>query len=303
MKVFLTGATGYIGSVVAESLLAAGHEVNGLARSEEAARKLEAAGVHPLTGDLHDSEKLTRAASEADGVIHAASTGGPDAPQADAQAVSAILDALYDTSKPFIYTSGVWVLGNTNGVADEESALDPTPLVAWRPAIEQRVLAASGRGVRAIVLRPGMVYGRGGGSPGEMVQAGRQKGVVRFVGTGENRWSLIHVEDLADLYVKALEKAPAGTLLMVAAGESMRVREIAEAASRAAGLDGRVESWPIEQARERLGAYADALVLDQQVSAGRAMRLLDWTPKGPSLLEELKPDGPDQQQPINSTGN
>lgn len=289
MKVFLTGATGYIGSVVAESLLTAGHEVTGLARSEESARKLEAVGVHPLPGDLYDSEKLASAAHEADGVIHAAATGDANAPQADAQAVATILDALYKTSKPFIYTSGVWVLGNTNGVADEESSLDPTPLVAWRPAVEQRVLAASARGVRSIVLRPGMVYGRGGGSAGEMVQAGRRKGVVRFVGTGENRWSLIHVEDLADLYVKALEKAPAGTLLMVASGESMRVREIAEAASHAAGLGGRVESWPIEQARERLGPYADALVLDQQVSAAKAMRLLDWTPKAPSLLEELKP--------------
>lgn len=290
MKVFLTGATGYIGSVVAEHLLAAGHQVTGLARSIEAARKLEAAGVNPWPGDLHDYEKLTSAAREANGVIHAAATGNADAPQADAQAVAAILEALYETSKPFIYTSGVWVHGNTNGVADEESELDPTPLVAWRPAIEQRVLAASARGVRSIVLRPGMVYGRGGGSAGEMVESGRRKGVVRFVGTGENRWSLIHVDDLADLYVKALEKAPAGTLLMVAAGESMRVREIAEAASRAAGLDGRVESWPIEQARERLGPYADALVLDQQISAAKAMQLLDWKPKGPSLLEELKPE-------------
>lgn len=288
MKVLLTGATGYIGSVVAERLLAAGHEVIGLARSDEAARKLEASGVSPLRGDLQDSEVLTKAAREADGVIHTASTGDANAPQADAQAVAAILDALEGTSKPFIYTSGVWVMGNTNDrVADEETPLDPTPLVAWRPAIEQRVLAAAERGVRSIVLRPGMVYGRGGGSVGEMVQAGQQKGVVRFVGTGENRWSLIHVEDLADLYVKALEKAPAATLLMVAAGPSMTVREIAEAAAHAAGVDGRIESWPIEQARERLGPYADALVLDQQVSAEKAMRLLDWTPTAPSLLEEL----------------
>jgi nucleoside-diphosphate-sugar epimerase len=291
MKLFLTGATGYIGSAVVESLLAAGHEVTGLARSAEAARKLEAAGARSWPGDLHDSENISRAARTADGVIHMASTGGPDARQADEQAVAAILDALDGTSKPFIYTSGVWVLGNTNDrVADEETPLDPTPLVAWRPAVEQRVLAAAARGVRSIVLRPGMVYGRGGGSVGEMVQAGRRKGTVRFVGTGENRWSLIHVEDLADLYVKALAAAPAGTLLMVAAGASMRVREIAEAASRAAGSGVGVESWPIEEARERLGAYADALVLDQQVSAAKAMQLLDWKPKAPSLLEELAQD-------------
>jgi nucleoside-diphosphate-sugar epimerase len=288
MKVLVTGATGYIGSVVAEKLLAAGHEVIGLARSGEAVRKLEAAGVRPVRGSLQEVEGIARAAREADAVIHTAATGDASAPEADAQAVAAILDALDGTNKPFIYTSGVWVLGNTDGVADEETELSPTLLVAWRPAIEQRVLAATARGVRSIVLRPAMVYGRGGGIIGEMVQAGRQKKQVRFVGTGENRWSLIHVDDLADLYLKALEKAPAGTLLMAAAGEAMRVRKIAEAASRAAGLDGSaVESWPIEQARERLGPYADALVLDQQVSAAKAERLLGWTPRQPSLMEDL----------------
>lgn len=291
MKVFLTGATGYIGSAVVEKLLAAGHEVTGLARSEEAARKLETSGAHSWPGDLHDSESIARAAREADGVIHMASTGGPDASQADAQAITAILNALEGTGKPFIYTSGSWVLGNTNdNVANEETQLDPTPLVAWRPAIERRVLDAAERGVRSIVLRPGMVYGRGGGSVGEMLQEGRQKGFVRFIGTGENRWTLVHVDDLADLYVKALEIAPAGTMLLAAAGPSMRVREIAEAASRASGSEGRVESWPIEQARERLGRYADALVLDQQVTAAKAKQLLDWEPKAPSLLEDLAYD-------------
>lgn len=289
MKVFLTGATGYIGSAVAERLLAAGHEVVGLARSEEAARKLEAAGARPALGDLNDSDVISRAAREADGVIHAAATGDAGAPEADAQAVAAILDALEGTNKPFIYTSGTWVLGDTNDrVADEETPLNPTPLVAWRPANEQLVLDGSGRGVRSIILRPGMVYGRGGGSVGEMVESGKRKGTVRFVGTGENRWPLIHVDDLADLYLKALENAPAGTLLLVASGPSMRVREIAEAASRAAGAEGRVESWPIEQARERLGFYADALVLDQQASGAKAEQLLGWTPRASSLLEELE---------------
>lgn len=288
MKVFLTGATGYIGSAVVERLMAAGHVVTALARSEEAARKLEASGVAPWPGDLHDSENIEGGARAADGVIHMASTDGPDAQQADATAVDAILNAIDATDKPFIYTSGVWVLGNARDhVADEETPLDPAPLVAWRPAHEQRVLKAAARGVRSIVLRPGIVYGRGGGIIGGMVRSGQQKGVVRFVGTGENRWPLVHIDDLAELYVKALEKAPAGTLLMATAGESVRVREVAEAASLAAGAEGRVESWPVEQARERLGAYADALVLDQQVSSAKAMRLLDWRPRAPSLLEEL----------------
>jgi len=298
MKVFVTGATGYIGSAVVEKLLAAGHEVAGLARSDEAARKLSAVGAEALPGDIRDAETIKSAARAADGVIHAVATGTPDGPQADTQAVKAILEALEGTNKPFVYSSGIWVLGNTGErVADEESPLDPTPLVAWRPANEQLVLDAAERGVRSIILRPAIVYGRGSGIVGDMVEEGRRKGVVRFVGAGENRWPLVHVDDLADLYLKALEKAPAGTLLLAASGPTLTMREVAEAAARAAGCEGRVESWPIEQARERLGAYADALALDQQISSEKAVQLLDWQPSAPSLQAELATDSSEGVRP------
>jgi nucleoside-diphosphate-sugar epimerase len=288
MKVFLTGATGYIGSAVAEALQRAGHEVSGLARSDEAASKLEAAGLHALHGDLHDAESLAAAARAADAVIHTASTNGPDMPQTDRQAVEAIIAALAGTNKPFIYTSGIWVLGDTGErVADEESPLDPTPLVAWRPAVEELALKASERGVRSVVIRPGMVYGRGGGMVAPFIKSAREGSAPRYVGTGENRWPLVHVEDLADLYVKALEAAPPATLLLAVHGPSLRVREIAEAASRSAGADGRTESWPLDEARKTLGPYADALALDQQVSAERSKRLLQWSPRAPTLLEDL----------------
>ncbi|HEX8474660.1 MAG TPA: NAD-dependent epimerase/dehydratase family protein [Pyrinomonadaceae bacterium] len=289
MKVLLTGASGYIGGAVAEALRDAGHEVFGMARSDEAAQRLAARGIETRRGDLYDEASIGRAAREVEGVIHAASTGGTDMAQTDLAAVREIIAALEGTGRPFIYTSGVWVYGNTGEhVADEESVLNPTPLVAWRPPVEQLVLASAARGVRSIVIRPAMVYGRGGGSVGEFVEAGREKGRVRIVGTGDNRWSFVHVDDLADLYVRALEHAEAGTLLLAANGAAIRVREVAEAASRAAGLDGRVETWPLDEARKTLGAYADALVLDQQMSGNKAMSLLGWSPQAPSVLEELE---------------
>jgi nucleoside-diphosphate-sugar epimerase len=289
MRVLLTGATGYIGSAVAEALRAAGHEVTGLARSEEAARGLQERGFGVRRGDLKEPGSLSEAAREFDAVIHTASTNDRDAPEADRATVEAILQSLEGTNKPFIYTSGVWVYGDTGArVADEESPLDPTPLVTWRPANERLVLDAARRGVRAIVIRPAIVYGRGGGIPASLVQAARQKGLVRFVGTGSNRWPQVHVDDLANLYVRALDAAPPATILNAASGPSLRVLDVAEAASRAGGAAGRTESWPLEEARTHLGPYADALALDQQVSGEKAKKLLGWTPQSVSMLEDLE---------------
>lgn len=290
MKVLLTGATGYIGGAVAEALRrAGGHEVTGLARSDEAAERLKTRNIGALRGDLKDTEILFAAAREADAVIHTALPHTPDASEVDRKAVEAILGALEGTNRPFIYTSGIWVYGSTGDtVATEETPLNPTALVAWRPRNEKLALEAAGRSVRSVVIRPGIVYGRGGGIIGGMLQEARTKGIVRFVGTGDNRWPQVHVDDLADLYVLALESAPAGTLLNGASHESVRVREVAEAASHAGGASGRVEAWPLEEARLRLGAYAEALALDQQVSGKRAEELLGWKPKALPLVEDLE---------------
>src|SRR5437764_736703 len=131
-------------------------------------------------------------------------------------------------------------------------------------AVEERVLAGARRGIRSIVIRPAIVYGRGGGIPATFVESARKEGAARFIGSGENRWPLVHVDDLADLYLLALEKAPPGTLLLGVSGPSHSVRDVAAAASRGAGAEGRIRAWPLEEARKKLGPYADALVLDQQ---------------------------------------
>jgi nucleoside-diphosphate-sugar epimerase len=220
-------------------------------------------------------------------VVHTALAAATDAGEVDRAAVEAIVAALSQFNRPFIYTSGCWVVGNTGDkVADEDTPVAPTPLVAWRPANERLVLDAARHGVQGIVLRPAMVYGRGGGLVTGFVQSAREHGAARVIGNGENRWTFVHLDDLADLYVRALQAA-AGTLLFAAHGAAVRVREVAEAASRAAGAEGKVETVPIEEARKTMGSFADALALDQQISGERAQRVLGWRPEGRSVLEEL----------------
>ncbi len=286
MNVFLTGATGYIGGAVAAALMKAGHSVTGLARSDEAAGQLRLKGVTPHRGDLTAPPSLVSAAKAMDGVIH---TGTTNDGRLDHEAVQAMLDAISGSAKPFIYTSGVWVLGDTAGhFADESAPLNPAALVSWRPAVERMVLDGAHRGVRAIVIRPAVVYGHGGGIPADMVNSAREAGAARYVGTGQNHWSVVHTDDLADLYLRALENAAPGTLLHGAGSSAHRVIEIAEAACRSAGQHCHTESWPIDDARKTLGAYADALILDQKVSSQKATSLLGWKTRAAGILEDLE---------------
>jgi nucleoside-diphosphate-sugar epimerase len=286
MRVFLTGATGYIGSAVAERLRTAGHEVSALARNDAAAAKLNATGIHAVRGDFTDPASLTPAARAADGTISLATTYDPGI---DGPAIDALLDALAGSNKPLIYTSGIWSHGDTGGqVVDETSPPNPAQLVSWRQGVEDRVLQAAARRVRTVVIRPAIVYGRGGGIPAGFVESAQKEGAARYVGGGENRWPFVHVDDLADLYLLALEKAPPGTLLLGVSGPAYRVRDVAAAASRGAGAGGKTVGWPLEEARAKLGPYADALVLDQQASGKRAEELLGWRPRRPSVLEDIE---------------
>ena len=287
MKVFQTGGTGYVGSVVANELLAAGHMVTGLAQSEETAARLKTMGIAAVVGDLADEALIQRAARDADGVIHQAMRPDNKAGEADRAAVRAILAGLAGTHKPFVYTSGLWVLGSTGDkVADESAPVNPIPMVAFRPAGEQQTLTAPN--IRGIVIRPANAYGRGGGIIALMMQWARRDGVVKYIGTGENRWPMVHVDDLAVLYVQALEKAPRGSLLHGCSTTGIKVREIVGAIARAMGMPGKTRSWSYDDARQALDGFADALALDLQASGTAAQRLLGWKPTGPSLLDDIE---------------
>jgi len=295
LKLFITGGTGYIGQAVARKAISLGHQVTALVRQDTsgAASALAHLGAKLHIGDLREPQSFAATAGAADGVVHAASTNDASAAAVDEAAVVAMLSHLHPGAA-FVYTSGIWVYGNTAGKpATEASALNPTPLVAWRPALEQqlKVLAAS-RSVAAVTLRPAMVHGYGGGIFGMLAGMARQNGCVRIIGDGRNHWPAVHVDDLATAYLSAVERAAGGDgqvtgqIFNVVAEDAVALADIGEAIRAQMGAD-RVETWPLDDARKSLGAFADALALDQTVSGQHARRVLAWKPHGPGLIADL----------------
>jgi nucleoside-diphosphate-sugar epimerase len=287
MKIIMTGATGYIGSAVADALLRANHDVTGVAHTAEGRARLVDRDIHAIAGDIAAPAQLADriAGAAPDAVVWAATANRADV---DAPAVQAILERLAGSGAAFVYTSGAWVHGETgDAVVDETTPLNPIELVEWRVEVERRVLETAG--VRGIVIRPGIVYGHGGGIPAMLTASARNEGAARFVGTGHNRWPLVFIEDLADLYRRAVERAPAATVLLGVVPSSFSVLDVARAASEGSGAGGRTSSWPLEAARKELGAFADALAIDQaRLTGRRAEETLGWTPRGPSIVDELR---------------
>jgi nucleoside-diphosphate-sugar epimerase len=243
--------------------------------------------IHPVLGDLENSAVLQEMVRDADAVVHCGFARGPRAPEQEGTALDVMLDAVGTDHEAFIYTSGIWVYGSRgDAVIGEDAPLRPTPLVAWRPAHERRVLGAAAHRLRTIVIRPAMVYGDEGGIIGGMLDQAR-RGILKVVGDGNNRWSCVRVDALAELYVLALERAERGTIYNATLGAAVPYVEIARAVSRAAGGDGTVEHLDLSEARAEMGGFADALAVDLQVSSERARRELGWEPHRPTILEEL----------------
>ena len=289
MRVLVTGATGLIGGAVARRLVSAGHEVVGLARSDASAAQLTGQGCTVVHGDLADAASMAKAASGVDAVVHAASSSDQNMASYDEVATRAIVDALRGTAKRFVYTSGCLLYGATGDTpATEDSPLYPIDLVRFRQALEGEVLAAAADGVHSIVIRPGWVYGNGGGTAMMMVGSAEEHGAARYVGDGKNRWTTVHADDLADLYLLVLEKAPAASIFNGAHGAAIPLIEIARAASQGAGAEGRVAEWPLDDARQILWGFADAIACDQVISGELAKAELGWSPSRPSIVDELR---------------
>lgn len=295
MKVFLTGATGYIGSVVAEKLQAVGHSIIGLARNEAAAERLVKRNIKPFLGDLENPEQLADAARQADGVIHTALIHDFDnwasAINSDCQVIEAFTNALAGTDKPLIATSDTSVLGDTGAeIMDEDYPIATSFLLAERAKAETAVIRASQQNIRSVVLRlPLYIYGRGGGTSyvPMRLQEAQKIGVVHYVAPGEHRVSAANVDDVAQLYILALEKAPAGSIFHAATESGVSEKAIAQAIGHVVGC--RIEGISLEQATLKWGrGIAAFFSINNQISAKKAMRQLGWNPQAAlSLLDDI----------------
>jgi nucleoside-diphosphate-sugar epimerase len=285
MKVLITGGSGYIGQATIRALRRRGHEVTALVRSDAATAIVTGLGAAPVRGGLGDLEVLRRAAAAADGAIHLAQVRGPETADIDRKAATAIQDGI--GSGPYVHTGGTWVYGSTAGVVDESAPLAPPPLVAWRQQNEKQVLDRVAAGGHPVLVMPGVVYGAGAGLVEQFVIApARDRGSVRYIGDGTNHWSLVHVDDLAELYALALG-APAGGVYAGVGEYRLTVADLLPALCAAAGCPGRTESMSLADARAELGPIADAFALDQQVSGARARTELGWNPPERDVPAEL----------------
>jgi len=290
MKVFVTGGMGYIGSAVAMRLKKAGHDVSALVRSKEKGAALQGAGIKLVVGDLGNPAGYAAAAYGAQAFVHVAQDHGPAMVDMDKKAITTARELLRGSvGGTFIYTSGIWVVGDTGEEpADEKRPPKPAGAVAWRPAHEQAALDLAKDGIRAVVVRPGIVYGGpGGGIPAMLFGTASKHGAAQIVGEGNNHWPMVHRDDLAELYVRLVERAPAGSIFHGNDASSHTLREIGEACSRAAGKR-EVSVLPLDKARAQMGPVADAFALDQRVSSEKARNELDWRPRHESFVAEAE---------------
>jgi nucleoside-diphosphate-sugar epimerase len=286
MRIFLTGGTGYIGSSVLEALNRAGHHVTALVRDSNRGRQVAAAGASPVVGDLGEPATWRDAASGHDAWIHTAYEQSDRGPATDRAALETILTAAgARAAEPpalVVYTSAIWVLGPAPSPIDESAPVNPIPRVAWRAAHERLVLDAASPTIRTAVVRPGVVYGGSRGLVSDLFKDGANS-LIRVVGDASYRWPLVYNRDLADLYARIVATPSASGVFHATDDGDVRLSEVVEAIGRAMKTQPSVRHIPLDEARAKMGNYADALTLDQVVRSARA-RSIGWTPSLRSLI-------------------
>ena len=291
MRVFVTGATGFIGSAIVNDLLAAGHEVLGLARNDANAASLAALGVPAHRGDLTDPDSLTEGARSCDGVIHTAFIHDfsrfAEVIETDRRAVEALAGALEGSGKPLVVTSGTVLLA-PGRLGTEQDAPRPD---AHRIDAERITMEAAGRGVRSSIVRPPpTVHGAGEqGFVPMLIALARSTGVAAYVGDGANLWPAVHRLDIARLYRLALERAAPGTRLHGVAEEGVPMRAIAETIGQGLGIP--VRGLTREEAAAHFGWMAPFVGMDNPTSSAITRSTMGWQPTGPELLADMRDGG------------
>ncbi len=294
MKIFVTGASGYIGGSVAAALMGAGHEVLGLVRSQDRADQVRALGMQPILGSLDDGEVLQATARQVDAVVNAANAEHE-------AAAAALLAAMAGSGKPFIQTSGSSIVADLamgearDPIYDEDTPVEPLPGRAGRVALNNRVRDAAKTDVRTIVVCPTLIYGRGRGVNPNSIQVpwlvalAKKRNGACHIGPGENIWANVHIDDLVDLYLLALTGAPAGSFYYAENGENS-MREVCQAINDALGYPQPPQSVTIEEAAAEWGDGAANYTMgsNSRVRAVRARKELGWTPHRRPLLEEIR---------------
>lgn len=288
MRIFVTGATGFVGSAVVSNLLAHGHEVLGLVRSEAGATALSATGAAVHHGSIYDLDSLRAGARDADGVIHTAFNHDfsryVENCETDRTVVTTLANALAGSDRPLVVTSGT-ALVQVGRPAVEDDRAEPGrhPRIATDEAVE----AALERGINASLMRlPPTVHGLGDhGFVPMLIEVARQKGFSAYIGDGANRWAAVHRSDAGDLYRLAIEAGVAGARYHAVAEEGIAFADIAAAIGRGLGLTTR--SIRPEDAAEHFGWMAGFVNLDAATSSEKTRRMLGWVPTGPTLLQDL----------------
>jgi len=290
MHVFVTGASGWIGSATVDELLAAGHEVTGLARSAKSAEAIEAKGARVRRGDLDDLDGIRAGAEEADAVIHLANKHDFDHPAvsnaAERGAVQTIGEALTGTDRPFLLASGVLGLASGRPATEDDASPAHGP-DSPRGGSENLALEFAARGVKTVSVRFAPTV-HGAGDPGfisVIAQIARKTGVSAYPGEGTNRWAAVHRSDAARVVARGLERAPGGSRLHAVAEEGIRTRDIAEAIGREFDLP--TTSIDSGDVHDHFGWVGRFFAMDLSVTSTVTRELLDWRPTGPTLLEEL----------------
>jgi nucleoside-diphosphate-sugar epimerase len=287
MRVFLTGATGFIGSAIIPELINAGHQVLGLARSDEGAKKLAAAGAEVHRGELEDLESLRSGAAASDGVIHCGFVHDfsrfQEVCEIDRRAIETFGSALAGSDKPLIVSSGIGPWGQGRPTTENDNPPVPSPL----PRVsEETAMALHAKGIKAAVMRLPQVHDPvKQGLVTYLIAIARQKGVSAYVGDGLNRWPAVHVLDCARLYRLAIEKHESGAKYHAVGEEGVRLRDIAEAIGR--GLKIPVVSKTREEAAEHFGFLAYFMGADPAASSAITQKRLGWRPTGPGMIADL----------------